>query len=552
MTAAAGRSSKLAVALAQLPCRVGDLAGNVDRILNALKSCPPDIDILVTPELSLCGYPPEDLLGYSDFLVGCESAAADLRARAGRIAPGAHIVFGLPARSGGALFNMLRVVCAGREVADARKIMLPNYGVFDEMRYFAPGEEPAVFEIKGERVGLAVCHDLWHSSFVKLLAERGPQLVCAANASPFYLDKQLEREQVVERAASGIGCDIAYVNFAGAQDEHVYDGGSHYRAGELLLRMDDEPGLATTQQPPPPLAQLRPGAQQLRRALAAGVRSYVAAGGGPVLFGLSGGIDSAVTACVAVDAVGADKAVGVLMPSRHTAQISCEDARELAGNLGIRLLEIGIEPAFGALLDSLQEALGVELAGVAVENLQSRIRGMMLMALANHHRGMVLTTGNKSEMATGFATIYGDMAGAYAVLKDVSKLRVYALADEFNRAGSIIPERIIKRPPTAELRADQLDSDTLPSYSIIDELLAEIVEGLASPRELADRVGAGTVGDFMRRLRSSEFKRRQAPIGPTVTKRAFGKDWRMPVSNAYSFDVGEAGGEDGQADEAAG
>ena len=521
------------VSLAQLPCIVGDMAGNVDRIMQAVRDCDPGSDLLLTPELSICGYPPEDLLGYRDFLAGCESAAADLAALAGRQRPDLHVMFGLPVLRSGRLFNSLRIVRAGRTVAEADKISLPNYGVFDEARYFTPGSEPLILEVEEAMVAVAICHDVWDPQFVQMLAGQRIDLLCVANASPFYLDKQAERERVTARAAGQLGCAVAYANYAGAQDEHIYDGGSHYLApAGLSLRLGCEPGLASSSAPGR-LAALAEPAVQLLSALVAGTRRYVG-DSLPALIGISGGIDSAVTACIAVRAFGAENVLGVLMPSRHTAAVSIEGARSLAANLGIELREIDIEPAVQPIAAGLQSALGCDPAPVALENLQARIRALLLLGLANHHGSMVLTTGNKSEMATGFTTIYGDMAGAYAVLKDVSKTRVYELARLCNRQRQLIPDSIITRPPTAELRPGQLDEDSLPPYDQIDELLARIVEELASPASIAG-IEPPVVADFLGRLRASEFKRRQAPVGPTVTRRAFGKDWRMPISNSFSF-----------------
>ncbi|MCY4325961.1 MAG: NAD+ synthase, partial [Betaproteobacteria bacterium] len=490
-------------------------------------------DLLLTPELSICGYPPEDLILYRNFLQGCENAAADLAAQAGRERPDLHLMFGLPVMRAGNVFNSLRIVRSGQIVAQADKIILPNYGVFDEARYFTPGNRPQVTSLGKTRVGICVCQDAWDERYLRMLAGEQIDLLIVANASPFYVGKQQERERITAAAAARLDCEVVYVNYAGAQDEYIYDGGSHYQGkGGLVMRLGSEPQLADVAAPPP-LAELDEDIVSVRRALVAGLRSYVG-GRLPVLIGISGGIDSAVVACVAVEAFGADGVLGVLMPSRHTAQVSLDGARSLAANLGIKLHEIAIDSLVEAFNAPLAQALGCPLASVAGENLQARIRAVLLMALANHHGSMLLATGNKSEMAVGFTTIYGDMAGAFAPLKDVSKTRVYQLAHLYNRARQQVPECIIERAPSAELRPDQLDEDTLPPYDQIDALITKIVEDLAGPERISD-VPQQALADFSARLKASEFKRQQAPVGPTITRRAFGKDWRMPISNAFPF-----------------
>lgn len=531
-----GGGSGLNVLVAQEPFPVGDLDGNADRIVGLAASSPGDTDLLLTPELCVCGYPPEDLVSYDEFVRACSVAAGEVRDRvAGLGRDRLHVSVGLPRFVGGRLCNVVQVVSRGKVVAEHAKNHLPNYGVFDEKRHFEPGTEIGTLEIRGKRVALAVCHDIWVEGFRERLRELSPDLVAVHNASPFYLGVQAEREALTSAMSSG-GADVVYVNTVGAQDEHVYDGGSHLaRGGDVAQRLPflaeacESVGGGT-------MAELPGETEQVRRALETCVRSYVrAAGGSKAFVGVSGGIDSAVVLCVAAAALGRDRVTAVAMPSSISSPISLEDARKLASNLGAGFMEIGIGGALDAYLARLEGLLGREVAPVARENLQSRIRGTYLMALANDSGGLVLTTGNKSEMATGYATLYGDMAGAFDVLKDISKTRVYELAAHLNREGEVIPQRIIDRPPTAELRENQLDSDSLPEYGVLDGILRRVVEDLESPASVARDTSPGDTLLFTELLERSEFKRRQAPIGPTVTRRAFGKSWRMPVCNRFSF-----------------
>lgn len=531
-----GGGRGLNVLVAQEPFPVGDLDGNVDRIVGLAAASAEDTDLLLTPELCVCGYPPEDLVSYDEFVLACSIAAAEVRDRVAKLGRDRlHVSVGLPLVIDGRLCNAVQVVSRGKVVAVHAKNHLPNYGVFDEKRHFEPGTEIGTLEIRGRTVALAVCHDIWVDRFRERLRELSPDLVAVHNASPFYLGVQAEREALTAGMSAG-GADVAYVNMVGAQDEHVYDGGSHLaRGGEVVQRL---PFLAEACERigGGALSELPGEAEQVRGALETCVRSYVGAAGGAAAFvGVSGGIDSAVVLCVAAAALGREKVTAVAMPSEISSPISLEDARELASNLGVGFMEIGIGDALEAYLGRLEGLLGREVAPVARENLQSRIRGTYLMALANDSGGLVLTTGNKSEMATGYATLYGDMAGAFDVLKDISKTRVYELAALINSKGEVIPQRIIDRPPTAELRENQLDSDSLPEYDSLDGILRRVVEDLESPASVARDTSAEDTLLFTELLERSEFKRRQAPIGPTVTRRAFGKSWRMPVCNRFSF-----------------
>lgn len=525
------------ICLAQLGSQVGDLDGNRARILAAAAAAG-DADLLLTPEFGICGYPPEDLIAYPDFLAACASSLEELAAQLARQAkPGLHVVVGLPWREGAHNLNRAVVLNDGKVVAHHDKIFLPNHGVFDEKRHFRPGERIGCFELKGAKVALAICHDIWIDAFATRLEEEGADVLAVINASPFYLGVQEDRERHTLRL-SEICPTVAYVNLVGAQDEHVYDGGSHVAsAGKLVQRLADfEPEVAACSAAAGVAARLAE-IEQVERALVVAVKAYCErARAAHVFVGVSGGIDSAVVLCVAAAALGASNVTAVLLPSQITSAMSCEDARELASNLGVACKEIPIKDAVACHLGLLAKTLGRDPAAVAVENLQSRIRGTLLMALANDAGGLVLTTGNKSEMATGYATLYGDMAGAFDVLKDLSKTRVYQLARHYNRATEVIPRRIIERPPTAELAEGQLDSDSLPDYELLDGILEDVVERLASPQKLAATGKAGAeVYRFVELLERSEFKRRQAPIGPNITRRAFGKSWRMPVSNEFSF-----------------
>ncbi|MBF2734592.1 MAG: NAD(+) synthase, partial [Betaproteobacteria bacterium AqS2] len=434
-----GQQAPLRICLAQLELAVGDFKGNQRRIIAALDAAP-DADVVLTPEFSACGYPPEDLVAYPEFIAAGErvldAVAAHLRGR-----PGQHAVIGLPRAHEGRLYNVAAVVNGDGVVCEHRKNHLPNYGVFDEKRYFADGEGVGTFELRGHGVALAVCHDVWVEEFAELVAARKPAWLLALNASPFHLGVQAEREAITRRL-SKLGCDVAYVNKVGGQDEHVFDGGSHVaRAGEIAARLPlfapevavFDPQAATVHEPPS-------ATEQIAAALQLGVRGYVeAAGAAKAFVGVSGGIDSAVALALAARALGPEKVVAVLLPAAVTAAMSVEDGAKLAANLGVECLRIPIAGAVKAFEERLAEALGRAPAAAAAENLQARARGVMLMALANDAGGLVLTTGNKSEMATGFATLYGDMAGAFDVLKDIAKGQVYELAAWLNREQEVIP-----------------------------------------------------------------------------------------------------------------
>ena len=547
------------IAMAQINCTLGDLAGNASRIAEAASRAHAlGARVLLTPELSICGYPPEDLLLRRDFVAACERAVGELAQRL----PPLAVVVGHPEAGPAGLHNAASVLADGKVVATYRKRDLPNYTVFDEARYFEPGGEPCVFEVGGRRLGLNICEDVWGAASrpairpgpgqdEPLRAAEAPRAAAAAgaeallvlNASPYHAGKQSLRQQVVAARAREIGRPVLSCNLVGGQDELVFDGASFAvdAAGRLTHALPAfEEGLTVVELGPGGLVpgECAPEAaleDMVYRALCLGVRDYLGKSGFPgALVGLSGGIDSAITLCIAADALGPGRVHAVMMPSRYTAQMSLDDAAELAAALGVRYSVLPIEPAF--------EAFGATLAGefagrgpdTTEENLQSRIRGTLLMALSNKFGSLVLTTGNKSEMATGYATLYGDMAGGFAVLKDVSKTLVYRLSRHRNRLSPVIPERIITRPPSAELRPDQVDQDSLPPYDVLDDIMALYVEHDLSPAEILARGHTREhVERVVRLLTASEYKRRQAPVGVRITPRGFGKDWRYPITNRY-------------------
>ena len=523
------------IALAQIDPTVGDLAGNTDRILAAArKAAAQGADLLLTPELALTGYPPEDLLLREHFLDACEARVAQIA----RETP-LPMLLGNPHRQGGALFNAASLLEAGRVKATAHKRHLPNAEVFDEKRYFAAGRAATVMEVAGERVGVAICEDIWQPDVASDLKLAGARRLLVLNASPYHLDKPRQREAVLRQRVAETGLPLVYLNAVGGQDELVFDGGSVAMAadGRVLHRLPACAESVTVIDPDaagdaPEVGCLE---AQVWQALVLAVRDYVRKCGFPgVLLGLSGGIDSAVTLAIAVDALGADKVEAVMMPSRYTADISVTDSRDMVARLGVAYQEIAIGDITAQFEHALEPAFRGAAPDTTEENLQARSRGTLLMALSNKSGRLVLTTGNKSEMAVGYATLYGDMAGGYAVLRDVAKTLVYRLAEWRNQQGDVIPRRIITRPPSAELKPDQTDQDNLPPYEVLDAVMALYVEQNQSPDAL---VAAGytqaDVDRVVRLIRLNEYKRRQAAVGPRVTPRGFGKDWRYPIAARY-------------------
>jgi len=548
------------VALAQFNAVVGDLAGNSRRLEDAARRAyAQGARLVLAPELALTGYPPEDLLLRPAFMQACADALVAL-AEALRDCEGLHLVVGHPHQFGerGDLrtksvtvqqrYNAASLLARGAVQATYCKRELPNYQVFDERRYFASGRDaglpPLVFDCEGLRFGVVICEDAWFDEPARLARDAGAQVLCVLNASPFHLGKAEERQARMAERARDVGLPLLFSHLVGGQDEVVFDGASFAldASGEVtaraatfaeeLLVID----LDAAGRPAGPVAEAPDLDRQAWGALVTGVRDYLGKNGFPgAIIGLSGGIDSALVLAVAVDALGADKVRAVMMPSPYTADISWIDARDMAARLGVRYDEIDIAPMF----DAFRTALAPQFAGLAEdtteENLQARIRGTLLMALSNKTGAIVLTTGNKSEMATGYCTLYGDMAGGFAVIKDVAKTLVYRLANWRNtQGGEVIPQRIITRPPSAELRPDQTDQDSLPPYEVLDAILARYMEDDQSVEQI---VAAGferaDVERVTRLIKINEYKRRQAPVGIRITHRAFGRDWRYPITSRF-------------------
>ena len=555
------------IAIAQMNATVGDLAGNVARIADfAARARRGGAELMVTPELALCGYPPEDLLLRDDFIEACQRALDDLARRV----TGITLVVGHPRAKDGKRYNSASVLRDGRLTAVYDKFHLPNYTVFDEERYFEPGTQPCVFGVDGVqfgvnicedtwgaqglltavprlaggiRVGVNICADSWHSEPSRAAREAGAGVLLVLNASPYHMNKQQTRYEVMRDRVRETGIPLIYVNLVGGQDELVFDGASFVvdSRGELthqLPAFEEALGFVDLVDGAPVNGEMAPPLEaeaEVYRALMLGVRDYVNKNGFPgVLLGLSGGIDSAITLAVAADALGAKRVRAVMMPSQYTASMSREDAQAEADALGVRYTEIAIRPIYDAFMSALAGEFKGLPADTTEENLQSRIRGTLLMALSNKSGAIVLTTGNKSEMGTGYATLYGDMAGGFGVLKDINKMLVYRLAEYRNRLSPVIPRRVIERAPSAELRPDQTDQDSLPPYPVLDAIMEAYVEKDASPQEIVNEGYArADVERVVRLVRVSEYKRRQAPVGIRITNRGFGKDWRYPIVNKF-------------------
>ncbi|HET9978083.1 MAG TPA: NAD+ synthase [Burkholderiaceae bacterium] len=547
------------IALAQINATVGDLEGNARRIVEAARRAHGQgAHLVVAPELALTGYPPEDLLLRPAFMRACAEALQGM-ARELMSSEGLHVLVGHPHQFGDRgdvrtkstsqplRFNAASVLAGGMIAGTYCKRELPNYQVFDERRYFASGRDaglaPLVFDAGGARVGVLICEDAWFDEPGAAARAAGAQVLAVLNASPFHLGKAGEREARMAERARATGVPVLFSHLAGGQDEVVFDGASFGvdARGALAVRGPsfdealvvaevDGGAVRGTVEPLPSLEA------QAWAALVTGVRDYLGKNGFPgAIIGLSGGIDSALVLAIAVDALGADRVRCVMMPSPYTAEISWIDARDMAARLGVQYDEIAIAPMF----DAFRSSLAPQFAGLAEdtteENIQARIRGTLLMALSNKTGRIVLTTGNKSEMATGYCTLYGDMAGGFAVIKDVAKTLVYRLAEWKNAQGrEVIPRRIITRPPSAELRPDQTDQDSLPPYDVLDAILARYME---DDQSVEDIVAAGfertTVEHVTRLIKINEYKRRQAPVGIRITHRAFGRDWRYPITSKF-------------------
>lgn len=542
-------SASLRIALAQLNLFVGDVAGNTQRLIDTSAQARDDMqaDLVLFPELSLSGYPPEDLLFHSGLRRQVKTALDRVRNETS----GITVVAGYPEYAEEGIYNAAAVLCDGETVANYRKQELPNYSVFDEKRYFKPGRDTCIFELKGIRVALLICEDIWEPNPARAAKAAGAQLIVVINGSPYSLRYQERREAVVRARVKDTGLPVVYVNLLGGQDELVFDGGSFVMnaQGEVVQRVAPfveglfavEVDLVDGKAVPRP-AHIEPPLSEeasVYNALVLGVRDYVGKHRFPgIVLGLSGGIDSALTLAIAVDALGAERVNVVMMPSRYTSQWSLDDAAAEAKTLGVRYDVISIEGMFATALDALKEVFAGREPDTTEENIQARSRGLLLMAISNKTGRMVLTTGNKSEMAVGYATLYGDMAGGFAPIKDCSKMLVYRLAKYRNSVSHVIPERVIERPPSAELRHDQKDSDSLPEYDVLDAILELFIEDNLSVDEITARgFDRATVGRVLAMVKRNEYKRRQAPPGVRISDRAFGRDWRYPITSGYKSKV---------------
>ena len=538
---------RLRCVMAQLNLLVGDVEGNTSRIIEAGNRARVEFgaDVLMTPELAVSGYPPEDLLFHSGLRLQVAQSIARLRSEL----QGITLVAGYPDYEGEHIFNSAIVIRDGKVLANHRKACLPNYRVFDEKRYFTPGTLPTVVDMNGVRAGILVCEDVWEAGPAIQARDAGAEVLLVINASPYEVNKQIQRERdVVRRRVAETGLPLLFVNLIGGQDELVFDGNSFVMDArgvvttrapaftEGLYPVDIRPaaggGVETT---PGSLAPLQGEEESVYGALVQGTRDYVDKHGFPgVVLGLSGGVDSALTLCIAVDALSPERVHSVAMPSRYTSQMSKDDAAMQAAWLKVKHSEISIEGMFEATLAALKDEFSGRPADTAEENIQSRCRGVLLMGISNKTGRMLLTTGNKSEMAVGYATLYGDMAGGFAPIKDCSKLLVYRLCAWRNTQSRAIPPRVIERAPSAELRPDQKDTDSLPPYEVLDPILEAFIEEDLSVDQIAARgFDRATVGRILDLVKRNEYKRRQAPPGVRVSGRAFGRDWRYPITNGY-------------------
>ncbi len=556
------------VSVAQLNFVVGDMAGNARRIIDAaVQAHARGVQLLLTPELALCGYAAEDLFLRPAFIDACDHALNTIVQGTAHL-KGLHLVVGHPARQTdmalrgrsvavAGLYNAASVISEGRVMARHAKRELPNYQVFDERRYFVPGHEACVFAVpdaagRPVKVGLLICEDAWFEAPAADCKAAGAEVLAVINASPFHAGKGGEREDTMRQRAASTGLPLIYAHLVGGQDEIVFEGRSFVldAAGALAGRAVSfeeaafdmrfertEAGWQITAD----TDRAHSAEADLWHALVLGVRDYIGKNGFPgALLGLSGGIDSALVLAIAVDALGPDRVRAVMMPSPYTADISWIDARDMAARMGVRYDEIAIAPEFEAFKASLLPLFEGRPEDTTEENLQARIRGTLLMALSNKFGSIVLTTGNKSEMATGYCTLYGDMAGGFAVIKDVAKTTVFRLArwrnahDPYGTGANPIPERIITRPPSAELRPDQVDQDSLPPYEVLDAIIERYMENDRSPDSIvAEGFAQADVDKVVRLIRINEYKRRQAPVGIRVTHRSFGKDWRYPITSRW-------------------
>ena len=541
------KPKQLRCVMAQLNLVVGDVDGNTSRIIAAANEAR-DVHgahVVMLPELAVSGYPPEDLLFHS----GMRLQVAESLKRLQQEIRGITLIAGYPEYEGATTFNAAIVIRDGKVIANHRKACLPNYRVFDEKRYFTPGNEATIIEVNGIRAGVLVCEDVWDSGPARQARDSGAQVLLVINASPYEVDKQAQREQeVVGLRVRENGIPVVFLNLIGGQDELVFDGNSFVMDAQGVvsqrapafteglyvvdLAAHDDGKIYPM---PAEIVPLQGQEESVYGALVQGTRDYVTKHRFPgVVMGLSGGIDSALTLVIAVDALGADRVHSVAMPSRYTSQMSKDDAALQAKQMHVKHSEISIEGMFEATLAALKNEFAGRAPDTSEENIQSRCRGVLLMGISNKTGKMLLTTGNKSEMAVGYATLYGDMAGGFAPIKDCSKLLVYRLCKWRNSQSPVIPDRVIERPPTAELRPDQKDTDSLPPYEVLDPILEAFIEEDLSVEQIAargfDRAIVGRILDLVKR---NEYKRRQAPPGVRVSGRAFGRDWRYPITSGY-------------------
>jgi NAD+ synthase (glutamine-hydrolysing) len=539
------------VALGQFNAVVGDLAGNADRMREIYtRAVQSDVDLLVFPELAVCGYPPEDLLYKKHFLQDCSSILEKLAANC----PERTIIVGFAENHLGNNYNSAAVLHGGSIKKIYRKAHLPNYGVFDERRYFKPGSRPLIIDIGGLSVAVTICADIWELDWLinSLNKRKQVQMILNISASPFHVGKIKKRQEVVSECAEQFNSAVAYCNLVGGQDELVFDGRSMFAdsSGKIKAKakaFEEDLLIADITAATEGVVKVKPlqsaasqpanRPDEIYQALVLGTKDYTLKNGFKrVLLGLSGGIDSSVAAAIAVAALGAENVIGLTMPSKFNSLETIGDAQKLAENLGIEFLTIPIEPILGQFDKALQAVQGWQSGGIAYENLQARIRGSILMSLSNQFGSLVLTTGNKSETAVGYATLYGDTAGGFAVIKDVPKTMVYKLAQHINKISGkqIIPDDVITRPPSAELKPDQKDSDSLPDYDLLDKILKGYVEEDKSAKQLIESgLSRDEVLRVIRMVDCNEYKRRQSPPGVKITPKAFGKDRRLPITNHY-------------------
>ena len=531
------------VAIAQINSTVGDFAGNRAKIAEFVRrAAQQGADVVLTPELSLAGYPPEDLLLRQSFYA---KSAEQFDALAADIADlkGVHVVVGHLDLQDGKRYNAASVIVNGKRLGTYHKHDLPNDTVFDEKRYFTSADEPFVFDVKGVRFGINICEDTWSKHAPTRAREAGAQVLLVPNGSPFHMRKQHRRYEVMRNNVSAIGLPLVYANLVGGQDELIFDGNSFAMDGmgtvcAQLKHCEEDLQIIEFDGAQPKAVELPPELSveaQVYKVLVLGVRDYLGKNGFPgAIIGLSGGVDSALTLAIAVDALGADRVRAVMMPSPYTAEISWVDSREMVKRVGVRYDEIPIVDCFDAFRKTLAEEFKGLKEDTTEENIQARIRGTILMALSNKYGSIVLTTGNKSEMAVGYCTLYGDMAGGFAVIKDIAKTLVYRLCDYRNSVSDVIPTRILTRAPSAELRPDQTDQDSLPPYEVLDAIMQMYME---EDRSIAEIIAAGYRSEDVERvtrlIKINEYKRRQAPIGIRVTHRAFGRDWRYPITSRF-------------------